>query len=88
MHGEDASRTFSLDGGLGGYDYTKGMLPRLTAWRWAYGTGRLDDGTVLGFNIPRGSPAWGSGHARTQCGSTGGRPPWIPVPASSSTVAM
>jgi len=54
VHGDEDARTFSLDGGLGGYDYTKGMLPRNTAWRWAYGTGVLLDGTVLGFNMSEG----------------------------------
>lgn len=44
-------RTVSLDGGYGGYDYTRGMLPRNTAWRWAYGTAPLADGTILGFNL-------------------------------------
>jgi hypothetical protein len=54
VHGDGEPRSFSLDGGLGGYDYTQGMLPRNTAWRWAYGTGRLDDGTVVGFNLSEG----------------------------------
>ena len=54
VHGEEGRRAFSLDGGIGGYDYTKGFLPRNTAWRWAYGTGRLADGTVLGFNLSEG----------------------------------
>ena len=54
IHAEGVSATYSLDGGFGGYDYTKGLLPRNTVWRWAYGTGRLDDGTVLGFNIVDG----------------------------------
>jgi hypothetical protein len=54
VHGDGEARAFGLDGGLGGYDYTKGMLPRTTAWRWAYGTGRLADGTVLGFNLSEG----------------------------------
>jgi hypothetical protein len=54
VHAEGSSTTYSLDGGFGGYDYTKGVLPRNTVWRWAYGTGRLDDGTVLGFNIVDG----------------------------------
>jgi hypothetical protein len=54
VHGPGGARTLSLDGGLGGYDYTKGMLPRRTAWRWAYGTGRLADGTVVGFNMSEG----------------------------------
>ena len=54
VHGDGGTATYSLDGGFGGYDYTKGLLPRNTAWRWAYGTGRLADGTVLGFNIVDG----------------------------------
>jgi Domain of unknown function (DUF2804), C-terminal/Domain of unknown function (DUF2804), N-terminal len=54
VHGEQGARGFSLGGGIGGYDYTQGLLPRNTAWRWAYGTGRLADGTVLGFNLSEG----------------------------------
>ncbi len=54
VHGEEGTRTCTIDGGLGGYDYTKGLLCRSTAWRWAYGTGRLEDGTVLGFNLLEG----------------------------------
>jgi hypothetical protein len=54
VHGEHGPRTWTLDGGLGGYDYTKGLLCRSTAWRWAYGTGQLEDGTVLGFNLTEG----------------------------------
>lgn len=54
VHGAGGARTYSLDGGIGGYDYTKGLMPRNTSWRWAYGTGRLADGTVLGFNLTEG----------------------------------
>jgi len=54
VHVHGAPRSFSLDGGLGGYDYTKGFMLRRTAWRWAYGVGRLADGTVLGFNLTEG----------------------------------
>ena len=54
VHGDGAGRRFVLDGGFGGYDYTQGLLPRHTAWRWAYGTGRLADGTVLGLNLVEG----------------------------------
>ncbi len=54
VHGEGGSQTYSLEAGFGGYDYTKGLLPRTTSWHWAYGTGRLDDGSVLGFNIVDG----------------------------------
>ncbi len=45
------TRTLSLDGGFGGYDYTKGLLPRNTYWRWAFATGRLADGSVIGLNL-------------------------------------
>lgn len=48
------SVTHDLSGGYGGYDYTRGLLPRRTSWRWAYGTGRLADGTVLGLNLTEG----------------------------------
>lgn len=44
-------QTVSLDGGFGGYDYTKGLLPRNSYWRWGFATGRLADGTVLGLNL-------------------------------------
>lgn len=55
VRGSDGvTRTLSLDGGFGGYDYTKGQLPRRTAWRWGYTTGRLADGTVLGLNLVEG----------------------------------
>jgi len=47
-------RTFSLDGGLGGLDYTNGYLARHTAWRWAFGCGRLDDGTPIAMNLVEG----------------------------------
>ncbi len=32
-------------------DYTAGSPARETVWRWACGTGRLDDGTVFGLNL-------------------------------------
>ncbi len=47
-------RTWSLDGGVGGTDYTQGLLARRTAWRWAMGNGRLEDGTAFGFNLVEG----------------------------------
>jgi general stress protein CsbA len=47
-------RTWSLDGGVGGMDYTQGLLARHTRWRWAHGNGRLADGTALGFNLVAG----------------------------------
>ena len=47
-------RTFVLDGGVGGVDYTQGYLARRTAWRWAMGAGRLEDGAPVGFNLVEG----------------------------------
>ncbi|MFN8126297.1 MAG: DUF2804 domain-containing protein [Candidatus Nanopelagicales bacterium] len=45
---------YDLSGGLGGFDYTNGFLPRHTAWRWAYLTGRLGDGRPVGLNLVSG----------------------------------
>ena len=47
-------RTFLLDGAVGGVDYSQGYLARRTAWRWAMGAGRLEDGTPVGFNLVEG----------------------------------
>lgn len=47
-------RRWTMDGGVGGFDYTHGYLARATAWRWAFGCGRLEDGTPLGFNLVEG----------------------------------
>jgi hypothetical protein len=46
-------RVLSVDGGSGGVDYTAGVLARETAWRWAFGTGRLG-GAPFGFNLCEG----------------------------------
>ncbi|MHB8875952.1 MAG: DUF2804 domain-containing protein [Myxococcaceae bacterium] len=51
---EAAGRSFDLDGGVGGMDYTHGYLARHTAWRWAFACGRLADGTPLGLNLVEG----------------------------------
>lgn len=54
VHGDkpaDAPHAFTLDGGTGGMDYTNGFLPRRTSWRWAYTTGRLEDGRLFGLNL-------------------------------------
>lgn len=51
---EVAGRRWRLDGGVGGLDYTNGYLARRTAWRWAFGCGRLQDGTPLGLNLVEG----------------------------------
>lgn len=47
-------KRYVLDGGVGGFDYTRGHLARHTAWRWAFGCGRLSDGTPVGFNLVQG----------------------------------
>ena len=48
------SRSYRLDGGLAGVDYTHGLLDRRTAWRWALALGRLDDGRSVGLNLVEG----------------------------------
>ena len=47
-------KRFDLEGGVGGTDYTQGDLARHTAWRWAFLSGRLPDGTPLGLNLVEG----------------------------------
>ncbi len=49
-----ANRRFTLDGGLGGYDYTHGYLARRTAWKWAYLLGRAESGERVGLNLVEG----------------------------------
>lgn len=49
-----AGRTVSLDGGLGGYDYTHGYLARHTAWNWAFLLGRAASGERVGLNLVQG----------------------------------
>jgi hypothetical protein len=48
-----AGRSFSLDGGAGGFDFTSGVLARETSWRWAFATGRAA-GAPFGFNLCEG----------------------------------
>ena len=47
-------KSYSLNGGVAGIDYTQGLLARQTAWRWAMAAGRLSDGTPVGFNLVEG----------------------------------
>ncbi len=47
-------REVSLDGGFGAYDYTHGVLPRRTQWRWVSFAGRTVDGLALGLNLVEG----------------------------------
>ncbi|NOK01731.1 MULTISPECIES: DUF2804 domain-containing protein [Myxococcus] len=51
---EAGGKRFRLDGGVGGMDYTQGYLARHTAWRWAFASGRLADGTPVGINLVEG----------------------------------
>lgn len=51
---EVSGRHFPLDTGLAGMDFTHGYLARRTAWRWAFGCGRLADGRRLSFNLVEG----------------------------------
>ncbi len=48
------ARTFSFDGGVGGFDYTHGLLLRHTVWRWGFGLGRDTDGRRVAFNLTEG----------------------------------
>ena len=47
-------RTFRLDGGLGGIDYTHGFLSRHTAWKWAFLLGRARSGEKVALNLVEG----------------------------------
>jgi hypothetical protein len=49
-----ASRDLTLDGGAAGYDYTHGLLPRHTTWRWAYALGHAKGGEPFAFNVVQG----------------------------------
>ncbi|XXF78774.1 DUF2804 domain-containing protein [Myxococcaceae bacterium GXIMD 01537] len=53
-HVEAGGKRFRLDGGVGGLDYTQGLLARRTAWRWAFAAGRLPDGTPMSLNLVEG----------------------------------
>lgn len=49
-----AGRRLGLDGGLGGFDYTHGLLERRTRWRWAYALGHARGGERVAFNVVEG----------------------------------
>lgn len=53
-HVTAGGRRSSLDGGLGGYDYTCGLLPRRTRWRWGFAMGRTKDDRAIGWNVVEG----------------------------------
>lgn len=46
--------SLSLDGGLLGYDFTHGLLPRRTRWSWAFGLGHDRAGSPLALNLVQG----------------------------------
>jgi len=48
------NRELCLDGGVAGYDYTHGLLPRHTTWRWAFALGKAAGGEPFGFNVVQG----------------------------------
>ncbi len=47
-------RRFRLEGGLGGFDYTQGLLARRTAWKWAFALGRAKTGEKVAMNLVEG----------------------------------
>jgi len=51
---EVGGRVYSLDGGVGGFDLTQGILARHTVWRWAFALGRTAEGVPFGMNLVRG----------------------------------
>lgn len=49
-----AGRRISLDGALGGYDFSHGLMPRHTKWNWAFFMGRDAAGAPIAANVVRG----------------------------------
>ncbi len=47
-------RAIALDGGLGGYDFTSGLMPRRTRWRWGFALGRDTGGEPFALNLVEG----------------------------------
>lgn len=47
-------RRYDLDGALGGYDFTCGLLARRTAWRWAFALGHAKSGERVALNLVQG----------------------------------
>jgi hypothetical protein len=48
------AKTWTLSGGFGGLDFTHGLFPRMTAWRWAFALGADSEGLPVGFNLTDG----------------------------------
>lgn len=49
-----SGKRISLDGGLGGYDLSHGLLPRHTKWNWAFLMGHDTAGTPVALNVVEG----------------------------------
>jgi hypothetical protein len=47
-------RQVPLDGGVGGYDFTHGLLARRTKWNWAFLLGRAATGEPIALNLVEG----------------------------------
>ena len=70
---------FSLSGGMGGFDYTNGFLPRHTAWRWAFTTAPLADGRSFGLNLVSGFSGIGDRSHENACWVDGVAHPLSPA---------
>lgn len=44
----------TLDGAFAGYDYTHGLLPRHTRWKWAFAMGHAKRGAPIALNVVEG----------------------------------
>jgi hypothetical protein len=53
-HARVGGRSFDLSRATAGWDYTHGLLPRRTRWRWAFALGTSGDGAPLAFNLVSG----------------------------------
>jgi hypothetical protein len=49
-----AGTTIALDGALGAYDHTSGLLARHTAWKWGFAMGRASTGENVALNLVEG----------------------------------
>jgi hypothetical protein len=63
---------YTLDGGFAGLDWTHGLLGRDTTWKWAFASGRTQDGRPIGFNLGEGFNAHQPGENALWLGSAPG----------------
>ncbi len=75
----DQSESYDLSGGLGGFDYTSGFLPRHTAWNWAFLTTTLADGRTVGLNLVSGFSGIGDHSHENACWLNGVAHPLDPA---------